>query len=434
MPPEKALPPHIPHRHVARAERERRMTRWVLVGTIAVIVLAVGLLAYGWIDMQYLRPLRAAVRVDGDPITYRELGARVRMAQAELYNQRLQMEQMLNFLAGNPETEASIRQQIAQLDSVLADTAGVSSRTLSQLIDARLIRHEAQARGLVVSGDDIDRAIQEAFGFYPDGTPTAAPSPTVDATLAGQATATFTPAPSSTPTSGASPTASATSTPSSTPTSGPPPSPTPTATAYTRALYDEDYRTYLDDMNKNLSVPEDILRARYEEDLYRKRLRETFASGVARDEEQVWAQHILVNQEGVAFAILSRYRQGEAWDALAAAYSNDTSNKDQGGDLGWFGRGAMVEEFETAAFSTPVREVAGPVHSPFGWHLILVRGHETRRLDETQFQNAVDTAFGGWVSDARQEAILAYDRALYTPTPVPTATAPLATEVGTPTP
>jgi parvulin-like peptidyl-prolyl isomerase len=356
------------------------------------------------------------------------------MAQAELYNQRLQMEQMLSFLAGNPDMEASIRQQIGQLDALLADTAGVSSRTLSQLIDARLIRHEAQRRGLVVSSEDIDRAIQEAFGFFPGGTPTASPSPTVDATLAAQATATFTPAPSPTSTSGPSPTATTSSTPSSTPTSGPPPTATPTATPYTRPLYDEDYRTYLDDMNKNLNVPEDILRARYEEDLYRQRLLEAFASGVARDEEQVWAKHILVSEEGVAFSILSRYRRGESWDALAAAYSTDTSNKDRGGDLGWFSRGAMVDEFETAAFSAAVGEVAGPVQSPFGWHLILVRGHETRRLDEAQFQQAVDTAFGQWLTDARQEATLEYDRELYTPTPPPTATPLPATEVVTPTP
>lgn len=434
MPPEKAPPPRLFHRHVARAERERRLTRWVIGGTIAVVVLAVGLLAYGWLDMRYLVPMRAAVRVQGDPITYRELGARVRMAQAELYNQRIQMEQMLNFLAGNPETEASIRQQISQLDTQLADTAGMSSRTLSQLIDARLIRQEAQRRGLVVTKEDVDRAIREAFRFYPDGTPTASPSPTGDATLAAQATATFTPAPTSTPTSGPSPTARPTETPSSTPTSGPPPTPTPTATPYTRALYDKDYQTYLDDLNKNLSVPEDILRARYEEDLYRQRLREAFASGVARDEEQVWAKHILVSQEGVAFAILSRYRQGESWDALAAAFSIDTSNKDRGGDLGWFSRGAMVAEFETAAFSTPVGEVAGPVQTPFGWHLILVLGHETRRLDETQFQQAVDTAFGQWLSDARKGAVLEYDRALYTPTPAPTATPLPATAVGTSTP
>ena len=130
MPPEKALPPRVSHRHVARAERERRLTRWIIGGTIAVVVLVFGLLAYGWLDLRYLTPMRAAVRVQGDPITYRELGARVRMAQAELYNQRLQMEQMLSFLAGNPETESSIRQQIAQLDALLADTAGVSSRTI----------------------------------------------------------------------------------------------------------------------------------------------------------------------------------------------------------------------------------------------------------------------------------------------------------------
>jgi peptidyl-prolyl cis-trans isomerase C len=88
---------------------------------------------------------------------------------------------------------------------------------------------------------------------------------------------------------------------------------------------------------------------------------------------QARASHILVKTEDEANKILKRLADGEEFDKLARRFSSCPSGK-QGGDLGWFGRGMMVPEFEQIAFSEEVGKVVGPVKTQFGYHVIKVTG------------------------------------------------------------
>ncbi|HKJ67067.1 MAG TPA: peptidyl-prolyl cis-trans isomerase, partial [bacterium] len=83
----------------------------------------------------------------------------------------------------------------------------------------------------------------------------------------------------------------------------------------------------------------------------------------------------------LATEALQRARSGEDFAELAREYS-DGPSASEGGDLGWFGRGQMVPAFEEAAFDTPTGEVAGPVLSQFGYHVIHVRNRRTRDGEE----------------------------------------------------
>lgn len=88
--------------------------------------------------------------------------------------------------------------------------------------------------------------------------------------------------------------------------------------------------------------------------------------------KSVNAAHILVNSEKDAQNILARLEKGESFEALAKRFSKCPS-KSKGGNLGWFGKGEMVPEFENAAFAAKKGEVVGPVKTEFGYHLILVK-------------------------------------------------------------
>ena len=81
------------------------------------------------------------------------------------------------------------------------------------------------------------------------------------------------------------------------------------------------------------------------------------------------ARHILVEHEYEAEDLLKKLAQGEEFEELARIFSKCPSSR-QGGDLGTFQKGQMVDTFEAAAFALEVGEVSDPVRTRFGYHLI----------------------------------------------------------------
>ncbi len=85
--------------------------------------------------------------------------------------------------------------------------------------------------------------------------------------------------------------------------------------------------------------------------------------------DQVHCAHILVKTEQEAKAILERLNKGEKFANIAKDASLCPSGK-KGGDLGTFGRGKMVKEFETAAFTLQKGQTSAIVKTKFGYHII----------------------------------------------------------------
>lgn len=90
--------------------------------------------------------------------------------------------------------------------------------------------------------------------------------------------------------------------------------------------------------------------------------------------EQVEASHILVEDEDTAKEVKKKLDEGGDFAKLAEEYSTDTQTKDNGGELGYFSSGQMVEAFDKAAFSMKVDEISDPVKTDYGYHIIKVTG------------------------------------------------------------
>ena len=84
---------------------------------------------------------------------------------------------------------------------------------------------------------------------------------------------------------------------------------------------------------------------------------------------KITASHILVENEHQANDLLKKIEEGKSFESLAKEFSTCPSGR-AGGSLGSFGKGQMVQPFETAAFALKVGEISKPVRTQFGFHLI----------------------------------------------------------------
>jgi foldase protein PrsA len=165
---------------------------------------------------------------------------------------------------------------------------------------------------------------------------------------------------------------------------------------------------------------EDVVKQMVKVDLLRKKAAEKEVKVTDEDlktyydtlEGQIHASHILVADEATAKEVKDKLAKGEKFEDLAKEYSTDPGSGQNGGDLGWFGKGAMVKEFEEAAFKLKEGEVSEPVKSQFGFHIIKVTETvkpfeemkesltETVREQKTQQPDVIQSAIDNAIKDA----------------------------------
>jgi len=392
----------------------KRQERAILISAIVIAVVVIVIVAYGILGDTVLMPYRTVATVNGDKINAGDFQKQVKMQRLQLvsqFNRYYQFAQMFGVADPmNDQSFGSILQQIAQQLNV---PTLVGQQVLDGLIDDQLIRQEAARRGITVSAEEIDKAMQEGLGYYANGTPTPAPTATAFATPtlnpAALAIVTITPTateviPTATATLDPNITPTATATLAPTATTGPTFTPEPSATPYTLDGYKTTYDEQMKYITAQTGMTDADYRQYFERILLRNKLLEDVTKDLTASEEQVWARHILVADEGLAKVIAEKAKAGEDFAKLAAEYSTDTSNKERGGDLGWFGKGVMVPAFQEAAFALQPGQISEPVQTDFGWHIIQVIDKGQRPLSEDEFKKYKETFFTDFLKALREQA------------------------------
>jgi peptidyl-prolyl cis-trans isomerase D len=412
----------VTKKHLARIERERRQQRYIMTGALIVLLLVVGFITYGILENYILKPYQPVATVGNERITTKEFQNRaryLRQGYVSRYNETIQIAQMFG---DDPSTQQYIQSNLAQIQAQL-EPSTLGQQVLDMLVEESLIRQEAGRLGISVSQGEIDKALQEAFGYFADGTPTPAPTEAVrsTSTLSPTQLALVPPTPTIAPTevptvtetveaTEVAPVEEPTATPDPNATATPTAAPLPTATAYTFEAFQTQYSSVMESYTSNINFTEADFRDLFEAQLLRDKVMEAVVGDLPREDEYIWARHILVPDGDFAYVLYTRLIEGEDFATLAEENSTDGSAS-QGGDLGWFIYEDMVPEFSEAAFSLEIGQISEIVESQFGWHIIQLLGREVRPLDQARYDNMRSQKFQSWLDGQREAAeIEIFDR------------------------
>jgi len=121
-----------------------------------------------------------------------------------------------------------------------------------------------------------------------------------------------------------------------------------------------------------------------------------FLGTITTNDAMARASHILINKEGddeknlvEANTVYNQLIAGAEFEELATEKSGDPGSASRGGDLGWFGKGKMIKEFEEAVFNGKIGEIQKPVKTSFGYHIIKVTDRSNKKYIVEKIVNAV---------------------------------------------
>ena len=361
-------PGELSRRRVSRAGRDRKLRTWLLSATSGVAVMLFGLLGYGIVEKYWIIPQKTVATVGEHEISLELLQQHTRYRRSQMLNQYLSYLDVLQY-AG--EQRNQVQDLLDQIDTELNNPVVLTRSIMDELVNMYLILDESRTRNMVLTDDEIETAIKMFFGYESGATDLSSSITETDDIISATQSTNIQ---------------------------------SPTATPYTMDAYMENYQNYMDEIEVDTGMSENTFRSLFASKLRTEKLRGVI--GQEQDypeEEQVHVKHILLSLDNldVASDVLARALGGEDFDELAMQFSDDESNANIGGDLGWIARGQMVNSFEQVIFEAE-KGVAGElVATQFGLHIVKIVERQVRSLPSSIIEQRRMLAFNEWLLGVR---------------------------------
>ncbi len=358
-------------RQIAHHEKDEQMKKYITQGAIGIIAIIVLLLGYGLFTEVIFKGMSPVATVNDTPITRNLFQSRILFQRNTIKSQIAQYQEMLTQFAGAGDGSDSITQQIqsqiqqyqSQLSADMSDI--LANDVLTTMIEEELVRQEAKLRGLTVTDEEIDLAIEKMIGYDRNVTTTTTISDT--AALSGTA-------------------------------------------PMTEGGYKINYQNFV----TNWLAPTKLTEAQFREmvatDLLKTKLEEALSKDIPTSGTQVELMYFTAPTQTELLAVQKRFQTGETpEDILASIQDSSTyTGSVSGGSIPWIPQNYLSTqigpEVEKIAFNTPVSKTSEIVMEQDGrYYMVFVQGHEEDRpLEDWVLTEKKTQAYQDWLATKNQ--------------------------------
>lgn len=373
-------------KEVSHAARDARFNRWVIGIAIAVGLLVIGVLVFGYLNEVVLVSQRPVATVNGTPIPLADWQARFR-------EQRVRMQMQLDSysaqrMAVDP-TAPNANALLQQLDQAISslrsqmDPETIGQAVLQQMAQEELIRQEAARQGISIPPEEIDRTIETFFGFDREAA-------SVPPLTTGPVTQTETL--------------------------------NPTTEAMTEEEFQQTYQSYVENVLEPSGLGVEGFRAMIEAMLLTNEVRAFIESETPTATEQVQMRYFSCSDRETADALHDRLESGEAWDDIVADLETNPITGTYASDPWWVTQSFAAAQFGTEIsiilFATPVGSYTMPMLSPTTGttYVMEVLSHETHELESLILSYEQGRAFDEWLNQQMMSVTYSEDWREHLPT------------------
>jgi hypothetical protein len=386
------VPREMTRKHLARAEREARQRRWLLIGLAATLILVLGLVGYGILDDRVLKPQQPVASVNGTNITTADFQKRVRFSRAQLNSQLSQLEAQRETFASDPQLSfitQQIDQNISSIQSQLSSPTTLGRQVLDSMVESELVRQEAAKRNIKVSPEEIQTNIEHSYNFFrvpptPTAVPTDTPTPVVSPTPLPTPTLSFTPTETPEPTG----------------------TPEPTATPVTEQAFNAQFNNFLTQLAPTGMTREDINRL-VESDLLRSKLQEEFNKTVPTSADQLQFRYVAFDTLEGAQTADAQLKAGTSFDNLYANVEAGQVVSATASVESWTPVSDVTQQYSPALAqiltTMSVSQTSSVITDTTGMGALIVQltGRGVQPLSSSQLQAAQQQNYQTWLDTQR---------------------------------
>lgn len=397
-------------KEILLARKQEKQTRQIRLAVIGVIALLAVVFAIGIVNELLIKPTLPVAIVNDEEISLGDWQDRVRLQRAQLI---IGLEDLEETVGG----DIGLVQQFAgQQINLLLQPDVLGQLVLEDMIDDRMMRQNAEIRGITVTEEEVDERIAENFNYYGGDSPT--PFPTATQTV--MPTPSITPIPTEVITD-----VLPTNTPLPTATMGPTSTPLPTATPVSQETFEEELSATLDDF-RSYGVSEETYRDFIRGQIYRDKFLEALAEerGYLTEDEMV-SMYILTfdteEEAEEAAAVIAEEDFLTVWNTIRSKpVDPESSDTARASEVLWRQQETLSNQFGDsvgeAAFELEIGEPsdilideASTEEDTDTYYIIQVSGREVRPLSESNIQQNKENILTTWLESAVQDGVEQFD-------------------------